>query len=208
LETLILLKTACLFAHLLLSVFALQSVLSSDWRILFGQVNATQMTEAHWLLLRLLAGLWTTGLLLLVIDVGLDVSELLQRPKLLLKLTCVLILTANGLVLTAWCFPRLTRHQPLTWIEASAIMTCGAVSTCSWLMAAFIGVARPLGHYPFATLMSLYIAAIAGAVVIALLLRGRVYTLWTWFSSDALSPKPREFEPANPPRKSTTVVVP
>jgi hypothetical protein len=182
LEAVSVVRTALIFAHLLLSAFALQCVLSSDWRLLFSHVSRRRIARTHRLLLRLLAGLWLSGLLLLAIDVGFDFSEIGARPKLLLKLTCVLTLTANGIVLSAWCFPRLGRREPLTRMEAFAVMTLGAVSTCSWLMAAFVGVARPLAQYPFSQLINLYAVAIIVAVVLAIVLRKRAHAIWRSFS--------------------------
>lgn len=159
-----------LYAHLLLCVFALQRVLATDWRVLRGTLGAAELERTHRVVVRLLAGLWLTGLTLAAIDLGFDASTLLDRPKLATKFVTVLVLTLNGVVLRAWCFPRLTAGRPLAGAEEALVMCAGALSTASWLAAAFFGIAKPLQHRPLTDGLTVYATIVGGALLAALVL--------------------------------------
>jgi hypothetical protein len=168
-------RVGLVFAHLMLCVFALHCVLSTDWKLLRAIISAQQLQQAHRRVLWLLGGLWATGLLLIAIDTGFDLTQIQTRPKLVAKLVCVLLLTVNGLLLRGWCFPRLVSERPLGRVEAMALMVCGAVSSASWLMAAFFGIARPLQGWDSAlACLGLYWLALGLAVAVALPLQGRL----------------------------------
>lgn len=165
-----------IYAHLLLCVFALHSVLSTDWRLLRWRISAQQLGAIHGRVTLLLAGLWASGLAVAAIDVGFDLAELGRRPKLLAKLACVAVLTFNGVLLHRWCLPRLVSAQPLGRVEASALMVCGAVSTSSWLVAAFFGIAAPLQRqgWSLGAFLALYGLLLAAATAVALVLAPRL----------------------------------
>lgn len=167
-------KMLLVFAHLMLCVFALHRILSTDWKLLRARIGADELNRAHREVLALLAGLWLTGLVLAGIDLGWDLSNLQHKPKLAAKLVCVMMLTVNGALLRLWCFPRLVSERPLARGEAMALMTCGAVSSTSWLMAAFLGIARPMQSWTLWQCLLVYWLALAAAVPVALLLEGRL----------------------------------
>ena len=167
-------KMMLVFAHLLLCVFALHRILSTDWKLLRGGIGASGLRRAHREVLALLVGLWITGLVLAGIDLGWETSNLAHKPKLAAKLLCVVVLTLNGVLLRLWCFPRLVSQRPLARVEAMALMSCGAVSSASWMMAAFFGIARPMQSWSLAQCMGVYGLALAMAVPVALLLEGRL----------------------------------
>lgn len=169
-EPLTIFRLVFVYAHLLLCVFALQLVLSTDFRVLREQLSERTLTAVHQRIVQLLAGLWLTGLLVAAIDLGFDPSQIVRFPKTIAKLCAVGLLTANGIVLRYWCFPRMMGgHAPGT-AEFLAVMACGAISTASWLMAAFFGIARPLQRWPVASILELFVGALALAVLAALLL--------------------------------------
>lgn len=172
------LRLVVLYAHLLVSVFALQQVLSADFKVLRHQLQARDLVLVHGRVVWLLGGLWITGLLLAGIDLQFDAALLAAKPKLAAKLITVVVLTLNGILLRWWCFPRLTSRRRMTAFESSLVMALGAASTASWLMAAFFGIAKPLQHWPLGSLLVLYVAVLAAAVavsqVLSLRMRGPV----------------------------------
>ena len=160
-----------LYSHLLLCVFALHTVLSTDWRLLRSRISARHLLQAHRRVVLLLGGLWLTGGAIVLLD---GASQIAQSPKLVAKLVCVSLLTLNGVLLRHWCFPRLISERPLQRAEAWALMSCGAVSTTSWLMAGFFGIARPLAHWTAGQHLLLLWGALALALPVALALSGRL----------------------------------
>ena len=94
------------FAHLLLCAFALQRLLVTDWRVLRARLGPDELAATHRVMVVLLAGLWASGVALAAIDLGVDAARLAAEPKLACKLLVVGALTANGVLLRAYCFPR------------------------------------------------------------------------------------------------------
>jgi uncharacterized membrane protein YidH (DUF202 family) len=156
-------RVVLVFAHLLLCVFALREVLVADWQLLRRGLRARQMQWLHRRVGALLIGLWITGL------------ALAEQPKLLLKLLVVAVLTLNGVLLHRWCFPRVGRLPGLPFGERLAVLMAGAASTASWLVAAFLGTARPLKAMPLASLLLAY-----GAVLALAALAAAALALWRW----------------------------
>lgn len=170
-------RVGLLFVHLLLCAAALHLVLSTDLRVLRRRVSAGTMHRVHRVhrrLALLLAGLWLSGAAVVLHDYGADLSQVLQHPKLLTKLACVSLLTLNALVLRFYALPRISRLQPLAALETHVLAVTGAVSTASWLMAAFLGLARPLADWPVGQALGLYGAVLGAAVGVALLVCPRL----------------------------------
>lgn len=165
------LRLLLLYAHLLLCVFALYTVLNTDWQLLRSRISAKHLLQAHRRVVLLLAGLWISGLAIVAVD---GLAQMGTNPKLLAKLVCVSLLTLNGLLLRHWCFPRLVSSRPLQRAESWALMSCGAVSTTCWLMSGFYGIARPLALWSPGENLLLLWAALAVAVPVALALSSRL----------------------------------
>lgn len=165
------LRLLLLYAHLLLCVFALYTVLSTDWRLLRSRISAKHLLQAHRRVVLLLAGLWLSGIAIVAMD---GLAQMGTNPKLLAKLVCVSLLTLNGLLLRHWCFPRLLSNRPLQRPESWALMSCGAISTTCWLMSGFYGIARPLALWSAGQNLLLLWAALAVALPVALALSGRL----------------------------------
>ena len=102
------------------------------------------------------------------IDLGFDPRLIVERPKLLAKLSVVTVLSLNGVLLRCYCFPRISGRREPSALEWLLVMVCGAVSTSSWLMAAFFGIARPLQHWPAKATLGLYGLVLISASVVAL----------------------------------------
>lgn len=165
------LRLALLYAHLLACVLALHTVLSTDWRLLRARISARQLLQSHRRVVWVLTALWLTGLAIVMLD---GLAQLQNNPKLIAKIGCVVLLTLNGVLLRAWCLPRLVSERPLTRTEACVLMSCGAVSTTGWLMASFYGIARPLSAWTLQGNLLLLGAALAVALPVALSLQGRL----------------------------------
>lgn len=168
------LRLALLYLHLLLSVFALHAVLSSDWRLLRAQMSALRLERTHRQVLALLLGLWLSGLAIVALDAKGQWGPVLDNPKLIAKLLCVLLLTLNAVVLRGWCFPRLVSNRPLGLLESWVLMSSGAVSTSCWLMSGFYGVAKPLKDWPLQYNVMLLVLVLAAAVPIAISMAHRL----------------------------------
>jgi len=163
------LRVALLFAHLLLCVAALALVVKTDLRVLRRRVSPQTMLRVHRRLVWLLAGLWASGGAVLLLDLGGDLSLLLERPKLLAKVACVALLTANAWLLRRHALPRITAQRVLSPGEAQALAVAGAVSTASWLLAAFLGLAKPIASWSVTEALAFYAVVMLGAALVALM---------------------------------------
>jgi hypothetical protein len=135
----------------------------------------------------LLLALWVTGVPMVMMDIGTDVSLLLGKPKLLAKLIVVAALTLNGILLHLVAFPMVTGKPQNPNKAATIAAMLGAVSTTSWLYAFFVGAARLVAPYfSLHDFVMLYLLALAIAVSFAILLvRNRLLLLLK--SSDDLT---------------------
>jgi hypothetical protein len=174
LDTTALSRTGLLYLHLLLCVFALHLVLSTDWRLLRARIGARALRRAHVQTAWLLGALGLSGLAIVALDTGLNPALMAAKPKLVAKLVAVGVLTFNGGVLRWWCFPRLVNDRPLGRSEAALLMCSGAISTASWLIAAFYGIARGLSSWSVEQHLALYGAASVVALLVALPLAPRL----------------------------------
>jgi hypothetical protein len=151
------LRMALLYSHLILCALAISAVLKADISIMAGRYSATALRSTANTISLLLMALWATGLGVIYLDTGFAPAILLTKSKLLLKLMCVVALTINGVLLHRLSFPLLTRaDQSLTIPESILLVGTGAVSTSHWMLAAFVGLAKPLGRLPFETLLAAY----------------------------------------------------
>jgi hypothetical protein len=118
-----------------------------------------------------LGGLWLTGLGLIWVDTRFDMALLWSKPKLLAKLTVVLLLTANGLLLHAKVLPALRlRLADRRALQQTALLAtrAGAISAACWAFGVFLGVARPLAPIlGYAGFMSLFAVTMVGALLVS-----------------------------------------
>lgn len=175
-EVKVFVRLLLIYMHLMLSVFALRDVLINDLKVLRRTIRLDDLASVHKRIVWLLSALWMTGLALVAIDTGFDPEQLADKPKILAKLFTVSVLTVNGLLLQYWCFPRIEHIEKLGVIETVLVMASGATSTASWLMAPFLGVAKPLAKTPVHLLIGMYGIEIMIAVTAAIVLG----TWWRW----------------------------
>lgn len=162
-------RLGLLYSHLILCALAISAVLRADIAIFSGKFTRRGLEKTAKNTSNILLALWGTGLAVIYIDTGFDVQVLQEKAKLLLKLMCVLTLTANGLVLHYVSFPILTKDTgQITRFEAVLLVTTGALSTTHWLAAAFVGMSKPLGRVPLDVLASTYLMLVATALLVSL----------------------------------------
>lgn len=159
-----------LYAHLLVSMLAIAQVFFADLGIATSSLSRVQLHRTIRGIGWLLAGLWITGLMLIGLDTGFDLAVMAEKPKLLFKLVVVLALTLNGLALHSVVFPILMSDSALRRRQVAVMAVFGAMSSLHWLLAAFIGVTKPLNRLPIETLLAAYAALCFGAVIVALCL--------------------------------------
>jgi hypothetical protein len=164
------LQQAVLFAHLIAFAIAVATVLHEDLKLLRRPVvDAARLARAARIVGWSLAVLWASGAMLVVFETGLDLQALLARPKLVAKIVVVCVLTANGAALHRFAFPRL--RSGVEGPGLALVFALGAVSTASWLAAAFIGVARRISPLlGLGDFLVLYATGLALAVAAALAL--------------------------------------
>lgn len=151
------LRIILLYSHLVLCVFALSAVLKTDFALVFGEFSRKKLESTAHNISILLVLLWATGLAIIYIDTGFQPEVLATKSKLVLKLLCVCALTINGLVLHRISFPVLTSNSDQISVGESVLLVItGALSTSHWLLAAFIGMSKPLARLPAQTLFGAY----------------------------------------------------
>jgi len=150
-------RIALLYSHLVLCAFAITTVLKTDIEIMLGKHSPSSLRVTVNTISAILLALWGTGLAIIYIDTGFSAEVLAAKSKLLLKLACVITLTINGWVLHHLSFPLMMRDSDtLTIKECILLVTTGALSTSHWMLAAFVGMSKPLGRLPLETLLSAY----------------------------------------------------
>jgi hypothetical protein len=159
------LRLLFLFPHLLLCAYALHLVLKTDLRVMRRRVSERTLMHVHRRIVWVLAGLWATGAGVVLIDLWPNLAQVADKPKLLAKLACVSALTANALVLRHFALPRLVARRELSALELRGLAATGAVSTASWLMAAFIGLARPMAAWTAGQALGAYAAVLCPRVL-------------------------------------------
>lgn len=164
------LKNALTFFHLLAMAVAVGKMLDYDFRFLrsvhrlpspqlLQDLSATRATMT----LALIA-LWFTGAVLVYMGYAQN-PDYLMNEKLWTKILTVSALTLNGMLMHHFAFPilkqggvflELPQHQML------ALTLFAAISSVSWLYAAFLGIARSWNH----TAPLSYTLGIYGALVL------------------------------------------
>jgi hypothetical protein len=178
---------ALLYGHIIAFALALATTLKEDVRLLRAKlIDRASLLASADLVKWLLLALWVTGVPMVMIDIGTDVSVLLGKPKLLAKLIVVGALTLNGILLHIVAFPMITGKPKHPNKAATIAAMLGAVSTASWLYAPFVGAARPLASYfSLYDFVILYLSVLAAAVSFAILVvRDRLELLMLKSSAD------------------------
>lgn len=163
------LRVGLLYSHLGLCIFAISAILKADMALFMGKITRSEIGATAKSISTLLFFLWVTGLTIIYIDTGFELAVLMSKSKLLIKLMCVVTLTLNGLLLHYMSFPVLTKNEGnLTANESLLLTVTGSLSSSHWLLAAFIGISKPLGRLPFSTLFSVYVIFVGMVILISL----------------------------------------
>jgi hypothetical protein len=170
-EISVLVCQALLYGHIIAFALALATILREDVRLLRAKlIDSASLLASAKLVKWLLLALWVTGVPMVMMDIGTDVSLLLGKPKLFAKLIVVGVLTLNGILLHLVAFPMVTGNPKNPNKVATIAAILGAVSTTSWLYVSFVGVARLVAPYfSLYDFVVLYLLALATAVSFAIL---------------------------------------
>lgn len=158
------------YTHLLAMVAAGASIAFADYALLGGKrLDKALLKQACRFVLLTLLALWASGLAIIWVDTHFVLGNLLAKPKLLAKLSVVTLLTLNGLILHHHVFNKVGRSLKAAG-KAEFAVVLGAISTVSWLYAAFLGLAGPLvAVLGYSGFMAIYAALLVPAIAIALL---------------------------------------
>ncbi|BAL26721.1 hypothetical protein [Azoarcus sp. KH32C] len=130
--------------HLLAMVAAGAGIAFGDYAIFARQrIDTTLLRKAAGAVTAALLVLWVTGLTMIWLDTRFELAALMTKPKLLAKLTVVVLLSLNGLALHRVAFRRLCEPQDDARRAARLPAVLGAISVVTWLHAAFVGLAKP-----------------------------------------------------------------
>jgi hypothetical protein len=170
-EVTVIARQALLYGHIVAFGLALATILKEDVRLLRAQrIDSASLHATAKLVQWLLLALWVTGVPMVMMDIGTDVSLLLGKPKLLAKLIVVGALTVNGIFLHLVAFPMVTGKPKNPNKAATIAAILGAVSVTSWLYASFLGAARFVAPYfSLNDFVILYLLLLAAAVAFAIL---------------------------------------
>lgn len=178
-DAVMLLRQGLLYAHLLAFALAIAEIARGDWRLLRQKEDFAALQQTALLVSWALLALWITGLGLVGLETGFDLSVIAGKPKLVTKLVVVIALTGNGVLLHRLAFPLLAGGLADSG-TARLVAALGAISTVSWLYAAFLGVGRIVaGAMTLNGFLALYGLALAAGIgcavlVVAPLLRQRM----------------------------------
>jgi hypothetical protein len=171
------------FLHLAALVLGMGAVLFTDTMImhgLFDKVTARQigvLHHAHAIISAGLVALWVTGLGLLYLRTGFDVSQF--SPKLVAKLGTVTLLSLTAVVMARYALPFMTgmignRLLNLPLEDQISLSLCVAMSLCGWVTALILGssiILKTAGWWVLGAAVALHGVAFMTAFVAAFIAR-------------------------------------
>ena len=170
-EITVIARQVLLYGHIIAFALAVATTIKEDVNLLRAKrIDSASLYATAKLVQWLLLALWVTGVPMVMMDIGTDVSLLLGKPRLLAKLIVVGALTLNGILLHLVALPMVTGKPQNPNKAATIVATLGAVSATSWLYASFVAVARIVAPYfSLYDFVMLYLLALALAVSFAIL---------------------------------------
>src|SRR5439155_26181407 len=168
-EVTVIAQQTLLYGHIVAFALALATIIKEDVHLLRAKrIDSASLHATSNLVKWLLLALWVTGVPMVMMDIGTDVSLLLGKPKLITKLIVVGVLTLNGILLHLVAFPMVTGSPKNPNKVVTIAVTLGAVSATSWLYVSFLGVARLVAPYfSLYDFVILYLLALTIAVSFA-----------------------------------------
>ncbi len=139
--------------------------------LIFHFLRNFKISKEEAVIMHLISQLIIIGLILLIVT-GIaiwltDITSYLASGRFLMKMTAVLVLTVNGLILNFYMMPEIEKlsltkedmdkHQPLKRV-AFAI---GAVSMISWFAAFFFAMIKDLEYFDYLPMLIVYLALLA-----------------------------------------------
>lgn len=163
-------RMGLILAHLVTFALAVAGIAFGDVAIFRNRrIDTGLLQTSAKLVTGALIMLWITGIAIIGIDTAFDPAVVVARPKLMAKLTIVVLLSLNGALMHHFAFPRFSIPQKDRHVAALMPAVLGAVSVSTWLFAAFVGVGKAvasvLGYIGF---MTLYAFVVSLAVAISL----------------------------------------
>ncbi|MEL6883474.1 MAG: hypothetical protein AAFP87_03110 [Pseudomonadota bacterium] len=163
-------------AHLFAVILAMGAAFFADWRM-FGGIHRPiaprelgLFDDLHRFVVGTLALVWITGLALIWLRTGFQLSEF--SPKLFSKLIVVTVLTLNATAIGAFALPLMRTRMGAVPLHFSlsqklTLGTVAAVSTASWLLALSLGGSKVLAASGWDILVPLLAGAYSGAILLA-----------------------------------------
>lgn len=167
-------KPVVTVVHVISVVFGMGAALMSDILFTFyGKDRVLSKTEVS--TLRILSNVvWVSLVVITLSGAGLffsDVPKYLASVKFLVKMTIMVVLLINGLILHRHVSAQMALPHFLTSHHFVSIrrlaFACGAVSVISWLSLCTLGVLDRVS-IPYGTLMGVYGAILAVGITVAL----------------------------------------
>jgi hypothetical protein len=170
-EITVIARQVLLYGHIIAFALAVATTIKEDVHLLRAKrIDSASLLATAKLVKWLLLALWVTGVPMVMMEIGTDVSLLLGKPRLLAKLIVVGALTLNGILLHLVALPMVTGKPQNPNKAATIVAMLGAVSATSWLYASFVAVARIVAPYfSLYDFIMLYLLALALAVSFAIL---------------------------------------
>jgi hypothetical protein len=132
-------------------------------------VAANELQKTSTSVFSALSALWITGITLVLMGYLDKPDSYLLNQKLWGKISVVLLLTLNGVLLHFYAFPKVTSPVGvigLSKTQQTLIIFSGGLSSVSWLFACYLGIARPWNNtVSYGFVMSLYAGLVAATFV-------------------------------------------
>lgn len=162
-------RASLIYLHILFFVAATVAITFGDFAIFaWRRVNTPLLNKSARMVSITLTTLWISGAIIIWLDTRFELSAIAANGKLLAKLTVVVILTINGVLLHRYAFPRLSLPQENASRAAFLPALLGGVSAATWFYAAFIGVAKPFSPLGYNGLMALYFVTLVLGIGISM----------------------------------------
>jgi hypothetical protein len=170
-------KTLIVYAHLIAACIAIGVSFMQDLALARSgghpllPAAIKELKKAAEIVLMALGVLWVSGVVLITMGYLDNPDTYFLNEKIWAKISVVMFLTANGVVLHYYSFPRVTSASGVTGLgfgEQILVALTGAISSVSWLFASFLGIARAWNNtVNYSLIMCLYFALIVCAFVVA-----------------------------------------
>jgi len=162
-------RCSFIYVHLIFFALAFYTLLACDYAMLVRRWSVDSLLVVTKQMKLFLLGLWVTGVIVIVLDVGTDLSLLFGNNKLLFKLIVVTLLTINGMLIHNIGMPIMESPHKTTLQDARKLTFLSSMSTSHWFLAAFVGCFKPIKSMEWGQILPLYFCLLAFVMLIAFL---------------------------------------